>query len=167
MENIITEASAVNWGLTLTILGALISVIVAGLGSSIACSRAGQKAAGVLAEKPHTLGKLIPLVALPGSQGIYGFLVAFLILFNIGALSGEIKALTFQNGLTFLLAGIIMAALGYASAVLQARSVCAGIGGLAKEESIGTGAIIMAAIVETYAIFGFLVALFILNSAMS
>lgn len=156
----------IDWGLTLTALGALVSVVMAGLGSSIACAKAGQKAAGVLAEKPHTLGKLIPLVALPGSQGIYGFLVAFLILFNIGALSGEIKTLTVQNGVTFLIAGTIMACLGYASAVLQARSVCAGIGGLAKDESVATGAIIMAAVVETYAIFGFLVALFLLNSAI-
>ncbi|MCF7846632.1 MAG: V-type ATP synthase subunit K [Candidatus Gracilibacteria bacterium] len=159
--------SAVNWGLIFSILGALFAVVLGGMGSSIGIKLAGQKAAGVLAEKPSMFGSLVTMVVLPGSQGIYGLLIAILILNQIGALGGEIVELTMSNGLSFLVAGLIIGLLGLTSAMFQGRVVAAAIGGLARDESIFGGAITMSVLIETYAIFGLLISIFITNSALA
>ncbi len=64
-------------GLYLAILGAAVAVGFAGAGSSIGIGNVGQSAAGVLSEEPKKFGNLLILVALPGTQGIYGFVIAF------------------------------------------------------------------------------------------
>lgn len=164
MENEIATtiaASGMNWGLTLAFLGALIAVVLGGLGSSLGIRTAGQKAAGVLAEKPNLFGSLVVLTALPGSQGIYGLLIAIMILSSIGAMSGELVELSIQNGTNFLIAGTIIGILGLASAALQAKVVASAIGALARDESVAGGAIILSVLIETYAIFGLLIAIFI------
>ena len=153
-----------DWGITFAVIGALAAVALGGIGSSIGCGRAGQKAAGVLAEKPHMFGKLSLMVALPGSQGVYGFLIAILILLKIGAIGTGVEELTAQKGMTLMIAGLITGLTGLMSAMFQARAVSASIGGLAKDESIMGGAITMSVIVETYAIFGLLISILIWNS---
>jgi V/A-type H+-transporting ATPase subunit K len=167
MENTITTLPSVEWGLILSLLGALSAVVLAGVGSSLGIKTAGQKAAGVLAEKPNMFGSLVTMVVLPGSQGIYGLLIAIMILNKIGAMSGNLVDLTLSNGLSFLIAGIIIGVLGLISAIFQAKVVAAAIGGLAKEESIFGGAITISVLIETYAIFGLLIAIFVVNSALA
>ncbi len=168
--NVIAEtavaAPAVNWGLWLALLGALIAVVLGGLGSSLGIRRAGQKAAGVLAEKPHLFGSLVVLTALPGSQGIYGLLIAILILSKIGAMSGEFVEISVQSGWNFVLAGVIVGSLGLSSAVLQSKVVAASVGALARDESVSGGAIILSVLIETYAIFGLLISIFIWLAAL-
>lgn len=166
-NNTITMASSVDWGLMLSLLGAFVAVIMAGLGSSLGILSAGKKAAGVLAEKPSMFGSLVTMVVLPGSQGIYGLLIAIMILNKIGAMSGKLVELSLGNGLSFLIAGLIIGILGLVTAVLQSRVVVASIKGLAKEESIFGGAITMSVLIETYAIFGLLISIFVVNSALA
>lgn len=166
MENTVAEMS-VNWGLLLSLFGAFCAVVLGGLGSSIGIKNAGQKAAGVLAEKPNMFGSLVTMVVLPGSQGIYGLLIAIMILNSIGAMSGKIIDLSLMNGLSFLTAGLVIGLLGLASALYQAKVVTAAIGGLAKDESIFGGAVTMSVLIETYAIFGLLISIFIVNSALA
>ena len=60
---------------------------------------AGQAAAGVLAEDPKKFGKTLILQALPGTQGIYGLLMAFLIFVKIGLFGGNMIDLTLTQGL--------------------------------------------------------------------
>jgi V/A-type H+-transporting ATPase subunit K len=164
---VMTAMASINWGLIFSILGALFAVVLGGMGSSIGIKVAGQKAAGVLAEKPSMFGSLVTMVVLPGSQGIYGLLIAILILNKIGALSGELVELTMSNGLSFLISGLIIGLLGLTSAMFQGRVVAAAIGGLARDESIFGGAITMSVLIETYAIFGLLISIFITNSALA
>lgn len=167
MENTTTLATSIDWGLILSLLGAFVAVIMAGIGSSIGIKTAGQKAAGVLAEKPNMFGSLVTMVVLPGSQGIYGLLIAIMILNQIGAMAGNIVELTVGNGLAFLIAGLIIGILGLVTATLQSKVVVASIAGLAKDESIFGGAITMSVLIETYAIFGLLISIFIVNSALA
>jgi V/A-type H+-transporting ATPase subunit K len=63
-------------GLTLAILGAAFAVVLGGIGSAIGVGLAGQASSGVMSEDPDKFGSLLLLVALPGTQGIYGFLSA-------------------------------------------------------------------------------------------
>ena len=63
-------------GNTLAILGAAIAAL-AGIGSAMGVGIAGQAASAVVAEDPKKFGKTIILQALPGTQGIYGLIIAF------------------------------------------------------------------------------------------
>jgi V/A-type H+-transporting ATPase subunit K len=89
-----------------------------------------------------------------------------MILNKIGAMSGNIVELTTGNGLAFLISGVIIGLLGLVTAIYQAKVVAASIAGLAKDESIFGGAITMSVLIETYAIFGLLISIFIVNSAI-
>src|SRR5690554_7641804 len=66
-------------GLTWALMGAALAVGLAGIGSAMGVAIAGKAATGVLSEKPDLFGKVLVLQALPGTQGIYGFLMAVLI----------------------------------------------------------------------------------------
>jgi V/A-type H+-transporting ATPase subunit K len=75
--------------------------------------------------------------------------------------------LTVQNGINFLIAGTIIGILGMASAALQAKVVASAIGALARDESVAGGAIILSVLIETYAIFGLLISIFITLAALA
>ena len=79
----------INLGLALAILGAALAVILAGCGSAKGVGLAGQAAAGLLSEDPSMFGKVLILQLLPGTQGLYGFLIAILVLVNVGVLGGS------------------------------------------------------------------------------
>lgn len=150
-------------GIVLSIIGATIAAVLAGIGSGIGVYTAGTKGAGVLAEKPDLFGKILVITALPGSQGVYGLLIAILALAKIG-LFGGVATVPVEVGMQILWAGILMGLAGLASGWLQGRVAAAGIGAVGRDESVAGKAIVLAVIIETYAIFGLLVALLIVNS---
>ncbi len=77
--------SSLFTGTSFAVLGAALAVIFSGMGSSKGVGLAGEAGTGILTEDPTKFGKVLLLQALPGTQGIYGLLVAFLILFSNGA----------------------------------------------------------------------------------
>jgi len=62
--------NGVGWA----VFGAMLSVMFGCIGSAIGIRIACSQAAGVLSEKPELFGKLLVLMALPGTQGFYGFI---------------------------------------------------------------------------------------------
>ncbi len=80
--------SAISDGQFLAIAGAAIAALFAGMGSAKGTSIAGQAAAGVVTEDPGKFGQLLVLQLLPGTQGLYGFIIAFLILSKAGIIGG-------------------------------------------------------------------------------
>ena len=68
-------------GLSWALLGAALAALGGGMGSAAGVGIAGQAAAGVVAEDPGKFGKVLILQLLPGTQGIYGLLVAILLIF--------------------------------------------------------------------------------------
>ena len=70
-------------GVALAIAGAVIAAIMSGIGSAKGVGMAGQAAAGVCTEDPNKFGKVLILQLLPGTQGIYGLLIAFITLSQI------------------------------------------------------------------------------------
>ena len=86
-------------GLALAVLGAALSVGLAGIGSVIGVSKSGQAGAGVVSEEPEKFGKVLLLQALPSTQGIYGFIGAFWVIIKLGLLGGEMPDITWQIGL--------------------------------------------------------------------
>ena len=75
-----------NMGIAFAILGAALAACLAGAGSAIGVGIAGQAAAGVTTEDPAKFSKVLILQLLPGTQGIYGLLIAFLCLSNVGVI---------------------------------------------------------------------------------
>lgn len=149
-------------GSNLAILGAAFAAIFAGMGSSKGVGIAGEAASGVVTEDPSKFGKALILQALPGTQGIYGLIVAFMVIFKLDILSGTMKAISVGDGLYFLAACLPIAIVGFYSGVKQGRVAAAGMNILAKRpDDFGKG-IIAAALVETYAIFAVLVSLLLI-----
>jgi len=158
------EISTDNLGIFFAMLGAALVAGLAGLGSAQGVQLAGKAAAGVTSEKPELFGKLLILQALPGTQGIYGFVVAILVLIETGLLGGNVIALTPEQGLQFLGACIPGALVLPLSAYYQAKMAAASIMMVAKQpDAVGKG-ITMTALVETYAILALLASILMVTS---
>lgn len=150
-------------GVVLAIIGAVIAAALAGIGSSLGVCKPGMKSAGALSEKPSLFGKVLVLTALPGSQGVYGLLIAILTLSKIEFFSGG-TVVSHDAGLQLLWAGILMGVAGISSAYLQGKVAAASVGTVARQETMAGKAIVLSVIIETYAIFGLLISLLIVNS---
>ena len=155
------------FGLSFAILGASLACLLAGIGSCIGVSMAGQAGAGLLTEKPRAFGIVTVIEALPGSQGIYGMVIAFLFLtfFKIG--TPEQLPIDLATGLSVLFACLPVAFTCLFSAPYQGKVCSAGMKMIAKDDKAGGKVIPMAALVETYAILGFLISLFLLMNIAS
>lgn len=140
----------------LALAGAAIAVILAGIGSAKGVGLVGEAAAGLVTEDPKKFGQTLLLQALPGTQGIYGLLTAFVILNKIGIVGGTYVQLTTQQGFYFLAASLPIAFVGLLSAISQGRAAAAGIGIIAKRPEELAKAIMYAAMVETYAVLALL-----------
>ena len=150
-------------GLAIAIFGAAISAFLAGTGSAIGIATAAQTADGVLSEDPEKFGKLLILVALPGTQGIYGLLGTFLVIQKLGLVGGQAVGLTMQQGVQIFFAALPVAIAGLFSALHQGKTCAAGVELTAKRPDEMMKGVIYAAMVETYAIFGLLATILLLN----
>lgn len=148
-------------GLTLALIGVAIATIVAGIGSARAVGKAGEAVAGLMAENPSLFGKAVILQALPGTQGLYGFITSFVMIIKLGFIGGSIPELTLAQGMYFVFASLPVAIVGYFSAVKQGRVASAGITLMAKQPDASGKAITSAGLVELYAIFSLVVSLFL------
>jgi len=150
-----TEFMNTYGGLVLAFLGSAISVGFAGWGSVIGVGMTGVAASGVVTEDPGKFGKTLLLQALPGTQGIYGLLIGFLIWQKIGVF-GNLADLTLQQGWLILFAAIPMGLVGFVSAVYQGRAAAAGCNIVAKRPEELAKGMVFAAMVETYAVLALL-----------
>lgn len=143
-------------GNVLAMIGAALAVLIAGLGSAKGVGMVGEAAAGLITEDPEKFGQALLLQALPGTQGIYGLLTAFVILNRIGIVGGAAVTLTTAQGFLFFFAALPIAIVGYFSAIAQARAAVAGIGIIAKRPEELAKGITFSAMVETYAVLALL-----------
>lgn len=146
-------------GLTWALMGVALAAGLAGIGSAMGVSIAGRAATGVLSEKPDLFGKVLVLQALSGTQGIYGFLVAVLLLVRMGWLTGSPIALTEMQGQMYFAAALPIALVGLISAIYQGKMAASSILMTGKRPEISTRGITMTALVETYAILALLVSI--------
>ena len=148
-------------GNSLALLGAALAVIFSGIGSARGVGMVGEAASGLLSEDPSKFGKALVLQALPGTQGIYGFIIAFLVVLKLGILGGAPVELTVAQGAYYFFGCLPMAVVGYFSAVKQARVAATGISLIAKRPKEVGKAITSSALVEMYAILALLVSVLI------
>lgn len=152
-----------EYGIMLAISGASLAAVLAGIGSILGVRTAGQASAGLVSENPDMFGKVLLLTALPGSQGIYGFLAAIIIANATGLLAGNAADISVAQGLQVLMAALPVAFAGLLSGMYQGRVAAAGVNITAKKPDASGKAVILAAIVETYAVLGLLVTILLIN----
>ena len=151
-------------GTMLAILGASLAAI-AGIGSAIGVGIAGEAAAGVVAEDPKKFGQTLIMQALPGTQGIYGLLIAFIIMLKIGLMGGSgVLSLTVGQGAAILAAAAPIGLVGIFSGIAQGKAAAAGIMLIARKPEELSKGMIYAAMVETYAVLALLVSFLMLNA---
>ncbi|MFI3128741.1 MAG: V-type ATP synthase subunit K [Bacillota bacterium] len=153
---IITQAATLELGFMYALIGAALAIGLAGTGSAIGVGIAGQAAAAVTAETPDKFSKCLIFELLPGTQGIYGFLIAVLVFIKIGLFSGVVP-ITNEQGLAILMSCLPIGIVGLSSAIYQGKAAAAGIQLIAKRPDESGKGITFAVMVETYAILALLV----------
>ncbi len=146
------------------ILGAALSAGLAGIGSAFGVKKVGEVGAGLISEEPEKFGRILFLQVLPGTQGIYGFLTAIMILQKAGLLGGSAKTLPLEVGVALLAASLTTGVVGLFSAIYQGAVAAQGVQILAKKPQEVGKAIIMSAMVETYAVLGLLISILSITS---
>ncbi len=145
-----------EWGFAIALLGLGLCVLLCGVGSAIALKKTGQAASGVLSEDPKKFSKVLVLVVLPATQGIYGFV------FGVIGMSSVALGMTIAEGLKILLASLPLTIIGFVSAILQASSATSCIYAVSKKESLSGKLILFPAMVETYAILSLVISLLLI-----
>ena len=142
-------------------LGVALAVGLGCIGSAKGVGLVGEASSGVLSEEPERFGQCLILQALPGTQGIYGFVVAFLIILKLGMIGGGMVDLTVAQGAYLFAAGLPIGIVGIISGIQQGKAAAAGLQLTAKRPDQMTKGVIYAAMVETYAILALLVSILI------
>ncbi|GIM29550.1 V-type ATP synthase subunit K [Clostridium polyendosporum] len=158
MDSWIQFFSSTSNGLIMALLGAALAVGLSGIGSAQGIGIVGQSAAGLMTEDPDKFGKTFILVALPGTQGLYGFVIALLLFTKIGIFGGSAPDLGL--GLKYFMACLPVGIAGWRSAIWQGKVAAAGVQILAKRPNDVMKGVIYAVMVETYAVLGFVASLF-------
>ena len=131
----------------LAYLGVAVAVIFSGMGSSKGVGIVGEAMSGVTVEDPGKFGQLLLLQALPATQGIYGFVVGFMVMVTTGMLGGTVDLSLGTCPVGFV---------GLVSGIAQGRVSAAGVNIVAKRPEEVSKAMVPAAMVETYAILSLL-----------
>ena len=146
------------WGIVFALLGAALATALAGIGSIKGVGMAAEASMGVLSEDPSKFGKMLVLVLLPGTQGLYGFVVTLFMLLNIGILGGTAD-ITLFKGLLYLAAALPIGIGGCMSGIAQGKAAVSGISLVAKKPGEFAKAMVSTTLVEIYALLAFLVSL--------
>ena len=148
-------------GGALALLGAALAAALACVGSAKGTGIAGEAGAGLVAEDPGKSGKALILQVIPGTQGLYGFVIFFVAFSKV---SGVIGALTVQQGLQILSACLPIGIGGLLSAIAQGKVAAASINILAKKPDDWSKGMILCITVEFYAILALLASFMMLSA---
>ena len=141
------------------LLGAALAATLAGCGSAWGVGLAGQAASGVVTEDPSKFAKVLVIQLLPGTQGIYGLLVAFVTLVQTGLLGGGAQPMDTATGLMYFVSCLPIAVVGLISAIYQGQTSVAAINVVTKKPEQFGKAMLFPAMVETYAILALLISI--------
>ena len=140
-------------GNTIALIGIALCVLLCGIGSCIGLYKTSSAAAGVLGEDPKKFGKVMVLVLLPATQGIYGFIIGII------ASGSANAAMTTAEGWALFAAVLPMAISGFMSAWFQGKSAANCIYAVGKQESLSGKMIVYPGMIEFYAILGLIISI--------
>jgi V/A-type H+-transporting ATPase subunit K len=148
-------------GLGFAMIGAAAVFSLGGIGSAKGIRISASQAGGVLSEQPELFGKLLVIMALPGTQGFYSLITAILIGMWSGLFGGKVTLHPMQ-GIAIMAIGIGTGMVEWLSAIYQGETSAAAINLVAKRPDSSGRAILLPALVETYALLGLLSAIVLL-----
>ena len=134
-------------------IGLALMLCLAGIGSSIGTTIAGNAAEGALKKNPEKSSSYMLLSAMPATQGLYGF-VAFLLW------PKDVAAMT-QSGFLYFAVGLAAGVVFLFSAIRQGQVCANGIIGISQGHDVQTNTMIYAALPEFYAILSLVATLMI------
>ena len=151
-------------GYALGLLGAGLAAFMAGIGSAKGTGIAGEAGAGLVSEDPSKFGKAMILQVIPGTQGLYGFVIWFLAYSKLAAVGAA--GVDVAQGLQVLAACLPIGFGGLLSGIAQGKVAAASVNILAKKPDDWSKGMILCITVEFYAILS-LLASFMMLSAVS
>lgn len=146
-------------GKGIALVGAAIAAALACAGSGKGTGVAGEAGAGLVTEDPGKFGKVMILQVIPGTQGLYGFVIFFLTYLKVAGLEVSTAA-----GFQIFAACLPIGIGGLISAIAQGKVAAASINILAKKPDHWSKGMIMCIVVEFYAILCLLASFLMLNS---
>ena len=150
-------------GLALALSGAGMAALLSGIGSAVGINISSKAATSILSEKPERYGQFFIMVVLPGTQGFYGFLAAFITMYKLNFFTATVPQVDPKLGLQILAACLPVAFAGLVTAIYQGKVAASGIIMAAKRPEMAFKAgVIYAVMVEIYAILGLMTTLLIL-----
>ncbi|MBR3846157.1 MAG: ATPase [Alistipes sp.] len=126
-------------------IGVALMVGLAGIASAVGTSICGQASVGAMKKNSNAFGSYMILSALPGSQGLYGFVCFFMV-------QDFLTAPTMLQGAGILGAGILVGIANLAAAIYQAKVCANGIAAIGNGQDVMGKTLILAAFPELYAI---------------
>ena len=149
-------------GYALGLLGAGLAALMAGIGSAKGTGFAGAAGAGLVSEDPSKFGKAMILQVIPGTQGLYGFVIWFLAYSKLAAVGAA--GVSVAQGLQVLSACLPIAFGGLLSGIAQGKVAAASVNILAKKPDDWSKGMILCITVEFYAILALLASFMMLSA---
>ncbi len=152
-------------GMTWALMGAAFAAIGGGIGSAIGITTISNTASGIVTEDSEKFGRVLPLAAMPGTQGIYGLITAILVLqfFEI-LLQTTAPNIPGELGFKIFLSCLPVAVLCLVTAIYQGMTAVGAAGMVARRSEDSGKALIFPALVETYAVFALIATILMLFS---
>ena len=144
-------------GYAIGLLGAGLAAALACSGSALGTGYAGQAGAGLVSEEPNKFGPAMILQVIPGTQGLYGFVIWFLAFSKLASLGG--LDMSIAQGWQVLGACLPIGIGGLVSGAAQGKVAAASINILAKKPDDWSKGMILCITVEFYAILSLLLPL--------
>ena len=134
-----------NSALILAYVGVALMVGLAGIASAVGTAICGQTAVGAMKKNGAAFGSYMILSALPGSQGLYGFVCFFMV-------QGFLANPSLLQGAAILGAGILVGIVNLAAAIFQGKVCANGIAAIGNGHDVMGKTLILAVFPELYAI---------------
>ena len=144
------------------LLGAAMAAALACVGSAKGTGITGEAGAGLVSEDPSKSGKVMILQVIPGTQGLYGFVIWFLAYSKLAAVGAA--GVSVAQGLQVLAACLPIAFGGLLSGIAQGKVAAASVNILAKKPDDWSKGMILCITVEFYAILSLLASFMMLGA---
>jgi V/A-type H+-transporting ATPase subunit K len=143
----------------LAYIGVGLMIGLAGIGSAFGVSIGGNASLGALKKNPDAFGNFLVLSALPGTQGLYGFMGYFILQ---GFLTPEISM---AQAAAIFGAGLALGFVALLSAIKQGQVCANGIAAIGSGHDVFGNTLILAVFPELYAIIAF-AATFLISASL-
>ncbi len=133
----------------LAFIGIVFVIGLDGIGSAFGVSMGGNASIGALKKNDEAFGNYMVLSALPGTQGLYGFMGYFI-------LSGYLTAgMSWATAAAIFGAGLALGFVGLLSGIRQGQVCANGIAAIGSGHNVFGNTLILAVFPELYAIVAF------------